>query len=273
MNKKFCSLVDHARRTVPDELEFDVSWLMTRTGWLFVEEPFTCPNFLLNDDVVKKAQALKPGVDTKIDIKISAVGWLPVGKITELKDGRRYGEYGAEAGEGLGGSFLCFHELGEGFGFWSYFTFANGEKLIDRIRSFEKTATKEGGAYKNDRISDELHEIRWTYTAFYLMSQKLAVQVRADVDRSTKRRASRENRRVPDSIKVISLRKLETARKEVAEHKQVDWQWQWEVRGHWRNQFYPAANEHRPVFVEAYLKGPDDKPYKAPGQRLFVAVR
>ena len=36
----------------------------------------------------------------------------------------------------------------------------------------------------------------------------------------------------------------------------IDWNWQWEVRGHWRNQFYAATNTHKPVFVEAYMKGP-----------------
>jgi hypothetical protein len=121
--------------------------------------------------------------------------------------------------------------------------------------------------------ADMLHEIRWIYTAFHLMAQKLAVQKPITPDRAQRKRAEREGRE-PENIKVISLRRLEQARDQVdREHKIVDWQWQWEVRGHWRNQWYAAAGEHRQVFIDAYIKGPEDKPLKDPGQRLFVAVR
>jgi hypothetical protein len=45
------------------------------------------------------------------------------------------------------------------------------------------------------------------------------------------------------------------------------------VRGHWRNQFYPVENVHRPVFIESYIKGPPDKPIKPLGHKIFKAVR
>lgn len=292
MNKNFCSLVDHARRGVPDDLKFDLSWILTKTGFLYLEEPFLCPDFVLRDELVAAARKKIPNPDTKIEIRISAIGWLPVGNITTLEDGRRYGEYG----EGKGVALLCFHDLGGhgrrapvfldkhgkevyhrsdgGFGMWSYFTFADEDTIIDRVRNFEEMAQKEGGAYADNRERDELHEIRWIYTALYLMAQRLAIQMKLPLDRATRRRALREGHPELEEIRIISLRKLEAARlKAQSEPHLVDWQWQWEVRGHWRNQFYRAANEHRPVFIEAYIKGPEDKPLKDPGQKLFAAVR
>jgi hypothetical protein len=291
MNKKFCSLVDHARRTVPDDLAFDMSWVLSKRGFLWLEEPFNCPNFGLLPgsvekvvDIVAREQnihwrddATKNEVVEKkeIGINIKAIGWLPCTRVTDLADGKRCGKLAIGDDEAEGVIFLCFHEFTQGgYGMWSYFTLKPGDKVMDRIREFEEKTTKGGGEYKREGATDEMHEIRWVYTALYLMSQRLAVQVHAPVDRHTKRRAQRENRSVPDAIKVISLRKLEEARKKSeGEPNPVDWQWQWEVRGHWRNQFYAAANEHRPVFIEAYIKGPNDKPLKPVQPKFFAAVR
>jgi hypothetical protein len=277
MNSKFCSLVDHARRTVPDDLKFDVTWTHSSSGWLWLEEPFTCPSFVVEKNYIKslnlsqETESRVLGKVLNIDVKISAIGWLPIAKTHILPDGRRYGEYTGK--EITGTAFLLFSEHPVGFSAWSYFTLSNGDRVIDRIRSFEEGAKKTGGAYPKDRVMEETHEIRWIYTAFYLMSQKLAVEVPVKPDRAQRRRAEREGRR-PESIKVISLRRLEADKKETeSQPHPVDWKWQWEVRGHWRNQYYPATKEHHPVFVEAFIKGPEDKPLKDPGKKIFAAVR
>jgi hypothetical protein len=44
MNKRFCDLVDYARRTVPDDLEFEKSWLPSQFGFLWLETPFSVPH-------------------------------------------------------------------------------------------------------------------------------------------------------------------------------------------------------------------------------------
>lgn len=40
----------------------------------------------------------------------------------------------------------------------------------------------------------------------------------------------------------------------------VDWACRWIVRGHWTNQWYPKAQEHRPILIGPYVKGPPGKP-------------
>lgn len=51
-----------------------------------------------------------------------------------------------------------------------------------------------------------------------------------------------------------------------------DWQYQWLVRGHWRNQWYPSLGEHRQVWINPYVKGPDDRPLKLT-TRVFEFIR
>jgi hypothetical protein len=53
----------------------------------------------------------------------------------------------------------------------------------------------------------------------------------------------------------------------------VEWTCQWLVRGHWRQQFYPSRMEHRPLWIEPYTKGPEDKPFKSPADVVFAVVR
>lgn len=114
--------------------------------------------------------------------------------------------------------------------------------------------------------------VRWIFAAFHLMAQRLSLTIKQKIDRSVRRRAEKAGEKAPEVVKIITLRRMEEARKREAPHD-IEWHWQWEVRGHWRNQFYPSENAHKPVFVEAYIKGPTDKPFKSPGLKLFAAVR
>jgi hypothetical protein len=115
--------------------------------------------------------------------------------------------------------------------------------------------------------------LRWVFAAFHLMSQHLCVQVECDTDRATKRRAERSKTTVPPKFKVVTLRRMEIDRVNAERNggkEPTDWRWQWAVRGHWRNQWHPAAQGHRQIFIEAYIKGPEDKPLKPVTKYIFV---
>lgn len=106
------------------------------------------------------------------------------------------------------------------------------------------------------------------------MAQRLAITVQHPVDRHTHHRAAREGQTAPSFIRVITLRRLEADRQRAGSAGEApDWQWQWEVRGHWRNQWYPSEGIHKPKFIEAYLKGPEGKPLKPGATKLFAARR
>jgi hypothetical protein len=35
---------------------------------------------------------------------------------------------------------------------------------------------------------------------------------------------------------------------------------QWIVSGHWRKQWYPSIEDHRPIWISPHIKGPDGAP-------------
>lgn len=245
MNAKFCSLVDHARETVPDNLTFDSTWMQSEEGWLWVETPFDLPNQMISNGELVELSELPGGAPY-----IAAVGWY------KYKHEHR---------------FSCFVPHHDAFHCYSSFILLEGSALLETIHDFDEQR-RESETYVAGHVRDMKHEIRWVYTAFYLMAQKLAVTLQQDTDRATRRRAERERRQITPHIRVITLRRMEAERQEAEARHSVDWHCQWEVRGHWRNQFYPAENVHKPKFIEAYIKGPEDKPIRHSG-RLFVAMR
>lgn len=46
----------------------------------------------------------------------------------------------------------------------------------------------------------------------------------------------------------------------------------WIVRGHWRRQWYPSRGEHRPIWINPHLAGPEDAPLIG-GERVNVLRR
>lgn len=124
-----------------------------------------------------------------------------------------------------------------------------------------------------DLNATQREELRWIYCAFHLMAQPLACVVQQKPDRSARRRAEREGECVPDIVQVITLRRLEADRAKAGDSASArEWKWQWAVRGHWRHQYYRSDDCHRWIFIEAYVKGPTDKPFKS-GLKVFGVVR
>jgi len=251
MNEKFCDLVSHACQNVPNEMKFDQSWTHDHYGWMWLEKPLFFKN-------AGETQFLSP--------PISAVGWLPLTGPPGIRS------------EKLGFKFFLFSQTDDGFETSAYCEISDG----DQMSMHDSNLLELIGPHSLHRPDKQVctckisEVIRWIYAAFHLMAQKLAVQIPIQPDRASRKRAEREGRE-PEQIKVISLRRLEEARNRnhqaVENSESPEWNWQWTVRGHWRNQWYRAAQEHRSIFVEAYIKGPEDKPLKEPGQKLFVAVR
>ncbi len=247
VNSKFCRLVEHALQTTPEDLAFDISWLRGTSGWMWLEQPIT-----------NNAPETFPA---------QAVGWVPMAEGTKLYSGRVLGSNAV--------GFCFFQDMKhygsdfQGFSYVSYFVVENGDIMATHLNAALAAYPK-----SEDNSGCLTFHTRWVYTAFYLMAQRLSMTVRHETDRATRRRAEHMKTPVTSFIKVITLRRMEEQRKLEQHAMQViDWQWQWEVVGHWRNQFYPSTNEHKPVFIEAYIKGPDSKPLKPTSHKIFVARR
>jgi hypothetical protein len=98
-------------------------------------------------------------------------------------------------------------------------------------------------------------------TFWALASQKIVVEtVERPGGRAAARQAQREGRKL-DEVRVIRLREP-TARTPSGATSDVEWSHRWLVGRHWRNQWYPSKGQHAPKLIEAYVKGPEDKPLK-----------
>lgn len=106
------------------------------------------------------------------------------------------------------------------------------------------------------------------------VSQRILVSQPQRPDRATRKRTAGTWQHEA-LIRVVQLRRSvaqEAARE--AGSDPVEWSCSWIVRGHWRQQACGAnLSERRPVFVLPHVKGPDDKPLKAPADRVFAVVR
>jgi hypothetical protein len=72
-------------------------------------------------------------------------------------------------------------------------------------------------------------------------------------------------------VLVITLRRERS--KDDAEPKEVNWTRRWITSGHWRNQWYPSLGVHRQIWINEYVKGPDDKPLVLHSGKAYEFVR
>lgn len=116
-------------------------------------------------------------------------------------------------------------------------------------------------------------QMKYIAACTVFMNQRILVAKQERSPRATRRRLEREG--VDDAlIRVVQLRRSHPDTTAGPEHDAVEWSCQWVVSGHWRQQACGENHaERRPVFVLPHIKGPSDKPLKAPADRVFAVTR
>ncbi|MFF7048226.1 hypothetical protein ACFY94_07685 [Streptomyces griseorubiginosus] len=105
--------------------------------------------------------------------------------------------------------------------------------------------------------------------SWLLMRQPLADVTEVDPDRAARKRLARSGHE-PRKVRLIELRRPKGS-SESGEGAR-DYQHQWIVRGHWRQQWYPSLQVHRPVWIAPHVKGPDGAPLIG-GEKVNVLKR
>lgn len=116
-------------------------------------------------------------------------------------------------------------------------------------------------------IADALNVVR---TAWLLMSQPIATTEDAAYDRAAWRRFQRQGTE-PPRVRVITLRRAAGASTEAGASDR-EYHHQWIVRGHWRQQWYPVRQVHRPVWIAPHIKGPEGAPLLG-GEKVYALRR
>jgi len=108
---------------------------------------------------------------------------------------------------------------------------------------------------------------------FAFCAQRLLTTRPEPVDRAARRRLARAGWTPEPVVRVVTLRRIERSATRADEPMPVNWASRWLVRGHLRQQWFPASNEHRPIWIMPHVKGPEDKPLKPPRATVFAVVR
>lgn len=102
--------------------------------------------------------------------------------------------------------------------------------------------------------------------AWLLMGQPLAESSEIEPSRAIRRRLHRIGHE-PASVRLIDLRRPRRGSAHGGSDR--DYHHQWIVRGHWRQQWYPARQVHRPVWIAPHVKGPEGAPLLG-GEKVHV---
>jgi hypothetical protein len=93
---------------------------------------------------------------------------------------------------------------------------------------------------------------------------------RTIVSRGTRRRLGLSTDHPSASTHVITLRASEHTAPATAHHE-VEWSCRWSVRSHWRKQ--AVKDGHRLTLIPSYVKGPEGKPFRPPGDIRYKIDR
>jgi hypothetical protein len=118
-------------------------------------------------------------------------------------------------------------------------------------------------------------EMSYFGTCLAFLQQRILVSPQQRVERHAVKRLERSGWTHEPLVKVVQLRrKVALASDRSGEDpKAIPWTHQWVVSGHWRQQPYPSKNVVQPIWIMPYVKGPEDKPLKAPRAKVFAVVR
>jgi len=113
--------------------------------------------------------------------------------------------------------------------------------------------------------------LRLLASGLTLLEQRILVTARTMGTRPIRRRAAAAGQ-PPPVVDVVTLRRTMQVHHGTGEDA-PEWSCQWIVRGHWRDHWHPKLQEHRPRWILPHVKGPEDKPLRAPSTKLFAVTR
>ncbi len=113
------------------------------------------------------------------------------------------------------------------------------------------------------------------------LGQKILEQTPMVAPRAAAKRAARASVDINTaSLRYVRLRRKENIRERTAEEaQQVNWSCRWVVEGFYRNQHYATLGPkedpkaHKLIWIDSFVKGPEGKPLKPRGEKVFVVDR
>lgn len=132
------------------------------------------------------------------------------------------------------------------------------------------------GLYDETSAEEERALRHWVVAASTFLRQELLVAPKVPVERHVRKRLGlpKDQEHV---LRVVSLRKASRdahgRRADSSSGETREYDFQWVVSGHARNQWYPSLQEHLPIWIGPYVKGPEGKPLKPRTAPLYSVTR
>lgn len=141
-------------------------------------------------------------------------------------------------------------------------------ETIEEIFQYEMKHWVVAGSIRENEPAGDMALI---LAANHFMNSTIACAEPHIPSRQVRRHAERRGIELP-FVTTVRLRRREGATlRETAGNS--NYNYQWIVAGHWRNQWYPKTEEHKPVFINPYRKGPENKPLLPPRESVYAVVR
>lgn len=106
-----------------------------------------------------------------------------------------------------------------------------------------------------------------------LMGQTLASEDQVAPSKASVKYLRRIDPNLLTAVRYVKLRRSGSMTQERLEGSGSGHQVRWIVRGHWRNHWYPSRKAHRPIWIDAHIKGPDGAPILDPDKLVNVLRR
>jgi hypothetical protein len=234
IERSFQELVTFAEKAIPETIEFDMSWVLSECGWLELAAP------IVNPDGIER----------------SIVCWTR-GLVAPTDDPERLTD-------------------GFAFMFMTLSPFRPDGDLDTERATISSLGLRQGKllASCGDGGGPPRYCSRFLYALMHMMSERVAVATPAKHRENVRGQAVARGIIPANRPRVVMLRRVaEGSTHEANSEAHREYSFQWMVRGHWRQQPYRSVGAVRPVFIEAYVKGPVDKPLKEPACTVFVGRR
>ncbi len=124
--------------------------------------------------------------------------------------------------------------------------------------------------YEGDKIAGNATPI---IAAHEFMNSTVAIQKTYQANHQVRKQFKKLGIDVP-AVNAVVLRRAERIPGDGSMRSDVEWSCQWLVRGHWRRLHDPRKSDGvQVVYIQPHAKGPQDKPFRAPRETVFVARR
>ena len=149
--------------------------------------------------------------------------------------------------------------------------------IAEQLKETIKTYPSAGGRREIENTCETMRQTCQFFVAAQTWMEQEILEAKPVRIKKTVAGASRSERKHAPSqeLQIVQLRKKHIVDDERhASQTDREWQHQWVVNGHWRHQAHGVGRAQRKlIYINSFVKGPDDKPFKPTARKVYAVLR